>query len=72
MENKDELRERYALCSLSPEEAAELDPDAIVGRRMHRFGQELLVDRRLMPEGIPLEKASIEDIMVYVIRGEKE
>jgi len=68
MEEKDMLVERYALCSLDYETINNLDSDAIVGRRKHAFGQDLLVIRDLMPAGIELTKPSIEDIMVYIIK----
>lgn len=71
MEAKDSLEEDYAICSLSNEEVKELDSDAIVGRRIHAFGQELLVKRDLVPDWIELQKPSIEDIMIYYVRGEK-
>src|SRR5699024_9523086 len=70
MEAKDSLEEDYAICSLSNEEVKELDSDAIVGRRIHAFGQELLVKRDLVPDWIELQKPSIEDIMIYYVRGE--
>ncbi len=70
MEEKDLLVEHYALCSLDHETIQNLNPDAIVGRRKHAFGQDLLVLRELMPTGIKMSKPSIEDIMVYIIKGE--
>lgn len=71
MEQKDELIETYALCSVDDKTAKVLDPDAIIGRRRHAFGQDLLVKRDLIPPGIELVKPSIEDIMVYIIKGEE-
>lgn len=71
MEEKDELREKYALCSLDNESINNLDSKAIIGRRRHAFGQDLLVIRNLMPEGIEMSKPTIEDIMVYIIKEEK-
>lgn len=70
-EPKDELKENYGLCTLSNEEAYEIDEDAIVGRRKHSFGQELLVKKDMMPENIELQKPSIEDIMIYFVKGDK-
>lgn len=70
MEQKDELREQYALCSLSKEMAERLDHKAIIGRREHAFGEDLLVKRDLVPSGIELSKPTIEDIMVYIIKGD--
>ncbi len=69
METKDELKENYGICTLSPEEANNIDEGAIVGRRVHSFGQELLVKKSLVPDVITLQKPSIEDIMIYFVKG---
>ena len=69
METKDELKENYGICTLSPEEANNIDEGVIVGRRVHSFGQELLVKKSLVPDGIKLQKPSIEDIMIYFVKG---
>lgn len=71
VETKDELKENYGICTLSNEEVKNIDEEAIIGRRMHSFGQELLVKRNLIPNGITLQKPSIEDIMIYFVKGEK-
>ncbi len=69
METKDELKENYGICTLSTEEANNIDEGAIVGSRVHSFGQELLVKKSLVPDGITLQKPSIEDIMIYFVKG---
>ena len=71
VEPKDELKENYGICTLSNEEVENLDEKAIIGRRIHSFGQELLVKRNLVPDGIRLQKPSIEDIMLYFVKGDK-
>lgn len=71
VETKDELKENYGICTLSNEEVKNIDEEAIIGRRVHSFGQELLVKRNLIPEGITLQKPSIEDIMIYFVKGDK-
>ena len=70
MEEKDQLTEEYALCSVDQETARSIDSAAIIGRRSHAFGQELLVKRSLVPANLELIKPSIEDIMVYIIKGD--
>lgn len=72
METKDELKENYGICTLSNEEVASIDEEAIVGRRVHSFGQELLVKKNLIPNGIIFQKPSIEDIMIYFVKGVKK
>lgn len=70
VESKDELKENYGLCNLSNEEVEYIDKTAIIGKRMHSFGQELLVRRNLIPDSIVLQKPSIEDIMIFFVKGE--
>lgn len=70
-EGKDELKEKYAICSLSNEEANAIDESIVVGRRIHTFGQDLLIKKNQAPKGIDLQKPSIEDIMIYFVRGGK-
>ena len=70
-EGKDELKDKYALCSISNEEANNLDRSIVVGRRVHTFGQDLLIIKDQAPKGIDLQKPTIEDIMIYFVRGDK-
>lgn len=71
IESKDELKENYAICTLSNEEVKNLDEEAIIGRRIYAFGQEMLVKRNFIPDGIRLQKPSIEDIMIYFLKGDE-
>ncbi len=72
METKDELKENYGICTLSNEEVTSIDEEAILGRRVHSFGQELLVKKNLIPNSIIFQKPSIEDIMIYFVKGVKK
>ena len=67
-EEKDGLSEKYGIVSLGDEEYESLDKTALVGVRKHQFGRECLVRREKMPENFDLEKPSIEEIMVYMIK----
>ena len=69
MEGKDELTEKYALLHASPTTLGELDPEAVIGRRHSEFGDTALVQRALVPAGFELEKPTIEDVMVYLVKG---
>ena len=68
-EEKDELLDKYVIARGSEREIDALDPDAVVGVRRGAFGCEALVERAA---GIHLthERASIEDIMLYYIKGD--
>lgn len=69
MEAKDELQDRYGIVTVSVDQLDSLDPAAIIGKRIHAFGADVLVDRAMVPKDLDVEKASIEDIMVYWIKG---
>lgn len=70
VEKTEKLKEKYALCTVDNSRLEKLDPKAVIARRKNAFGYTLLVKRKLMPEGIELIQPSIEDIMVYTIKGE--
>ncbi|MGI6560341.1 MAG: ABC transporter ATP-binding protein [Saccharofermentanales bacterium] len=71
MEGKDELKEKYALCQTDKDTVQNIDPAAIVGRREHNFGVELLVEREHIPLELDLtiERPSIEDIMLFMTKS---
>ena len=72
---KDEILDRYAVVKGSTEL---LNPDTrrlFTGLRMNKFGFEGLVRdrqeiRRLWQDRVIIEKPSLEDIMLYTVRGE--
>ncbi len=72
METKDDLVNQYGIASLSEKQLEELDDMAIVGKRPHQFGVEVMLKRELVPSDFELEKVSIEDIMVYMIKGKRK
>ena len=68
VESKDVLEEEYGIVSLSKEEFESLDKSAIISVRDYKFGKECLVKKQLLPESLEVENASIEEIMVYMIK----
>lgn len=72
METKDDLMNQYGIASLSEKQLEELDDKAIVGKRPHKFGVEVMLKRELVPSDFELEKVSIEEIMVYMIKGKRK
>lgn len=46
------------------------DNKAIIGTRPHQFGVEVMLKKDLVPSDLELEKVSVEDIMVYMIKGD--
>jgi ABC-2 type transport system ATP-binding protein len=72
MEAKDDLTEQYGMVFMNKEQFESLDSKAVIGKRKHKFGTEVLVKRDMIPPGIHVEKVGIEDIMVYMIKGERQ
>ncbi len=68
VESKDVLEEEYGIVSLSKDEYESLDKNAIISVRDYKFGKECLVKKQLLPPSLEVENASVEEIMVYMIK----
>lgn len=69
-EDKDTLREEYALWHGTAGQLEELDKNAIVSHRVTAYGAEALVKRELVPLGSTLTSVSIEELFVLMVKGE--
>lgn len=72
MEQKDELLDSWRIVALTNEQANQLDSTQVLGRRRHDFGQEVILRTGAVPAGVQAGKPTIEDIMVYTIKGEDQ
>ncbi|MEO4053471.1 ABC transporter ATP-binding protein [Solibacillus sp. CAU 1738] len=70
-DNKDTLLFDYGIWQGTEVEALELPEQAIVARRPHAFGLEVLVKRADVNIAFELNKPSIEDLMLFFVKGEK-
>ncbi len=68
-ETKDSLLYDYGLWKGTKEQATEIPSHAIVGKRPGTFGIELLVKREFFSRAFHLEKPTIEEIMVFQVKG---
>lgn len=69
-EEKDALREKYALWHGTAAQLEELDAGAVYGRHLTAYGAEALVRRDAMPAGAELAPVSIEELFVLMVKGE--
>ncbi len=69
MDEKDRLLERYGVLKCSPEELAQLDPEIILAQRIHHYGAEALVERDKVPDGLLIDKITLEELIIYMARG---
>ena len=71
-EEKDRLLEEYGIFEDSRENLDCLMPEAIVAREETRYGGvRALVKRDLAPAGFRMEKPSVEDIILFLVKGAK-
>lgn len=70
-EEKDRLLEEYALVRLPEERLSELSEESIISRRASSYGTEALVLRGGIPAAIPTEHTSLEDIILFLAKGDE-
>lgn len=70
-EEKDRLLEEYALVRLPEERLRELPEESIISRRASGYGTEALVLRGGIPAAIPTEHTSLEDIILFLAKGDE-
>ena len=67
-EEKDALREEYALAQLSRADFEALDPAAVIGSRRSPYGVSAILRREAAPAGLELETVSIEDLFILMVK----
>ncbi len=70
-ENKDELMEKYQIVKGSAQQIGELAPSSLVGVQENEFGAQALVLSDEIPDGMVCDRPSIEDIMLFHVKGGK-
>ena len=72
-EEKDQLLEEYGIFEDSRENLDCLQPEAIVARAESRYGGvRALIKRDLAPAGFRLEKPTVEDVVLFLVKGAKD
>lgn len=69
MASREELADQFGFLMVERDRASDIPAGAIVGRRDHHFGSEMLVRRDQLDPAWPIEPASIEQIMLFFHRG---
>lgn len=71
-EEKDALLEEYGVMHCTAGMLRELRPGAVKGKRETAYGVEAIVKRDAAPAGTELSPISIEELFVFMIKGENE
>ena len=67
-DSKDALLERYVIVRCTAEDLAALPKEAVAGIRRHAFGVEALVLREAVSKDMVTDRASLEDIMLFMVK----
>jgi ABC-2 type transport system ATP-binding protein len=70
-EEKDRLLEEYGLVTCTEAQLEELPEDAVLGIRRSPYGAKALVRRSGVSGAFAAERCSIEDIILYLAKGER-
>ena len=69
---KGQLLEGYSILTDSAEQLECLMPEAIAAREANGYGGvRALIKRSLAPAGFQLEKPTVEDIILFLVKGAK-
>ncbi|MDL2218048.1 ABC transporter ATP-binding protein [Christensenellaceae bacterium OttesenSCG-928-M15] len=71
-EPKDTLKERFLVVKCGEDDLKSFPKSAVRGVRKNRFGVEALVERTAVPAGYTVDRASIEDIMLFYVKEEMQ
>ncbi len=71
-EEKDLLLDKYGILKCSKEQLANIPEEAVHGKRVGTYGVEALVEREFMPRDAVVDRASLEDIILYMAKGEQK
>ncbi|MBD5149473.1 MAG: ABC transporter ATP-binding protein [Oscillibacter sp.] len=69
-EEKDVLLDKYGILKCTKEQLANVPQEAIHGKRVGTYGVEALVERDFMPRDLVIDRANLEDIILYMVKGE--
>lgn len=69
-EEKDVLLDRYGVLKCTREQWANIPQEAVHGKRMGTYGVEALVERAFVPRDAVVDRASLEDIILYLSKEE--
>lgn len=67
-EEKDRLKEQFAIVYCTPEQIEEIDPSVIIGKKTNAYGVEAIVSRDFIPNGLELSPIDIEQLFIFMVK----
>ena len=71
-EEKDALLDRYGILKCTKEQIKNVPGEAVHSMRLGPYGAEALVERAFMPKDLLVERATLEDIILYLSKEEDQ
>ena len=71
-EEKDVLLDKFGILKCSREQLKNIPEEAIHGKRVGTYGVEALVERAFMPRDAGVDRTTLEDIILYMVKGEQK
>lgn len=69
---KDALRDEYGVVSCTKTQLANLPREAVCGVEESPYGARVLVKRKLVSSALQLDRPNIEDVILFLVKGEKQ
>ena len=66
----DVLLDRYGILKCSREQLKNIPEEAVHGKRVGTYGVEALVEREFMPRDVVIDRPTLEDIILYMVKAE--
>lgn len=70
-EEKDQLKEKYSVFHGTAQQLADIDPAAVVGKRLTPYGVDAVVERRALPAGAPPQPVDIEQLFIMLAKEDR-
>lgn len=71
-EEKDALKEEYALVKCGVEELAEISHEDIIGKKVNPYGAEAIVKRTAIKNGMSVSNVDIEQLFIFMAKEDKK
>jgi ABC-2 type transport system ATP-binding protein len=69
---KDALRDEYGIVSCTKVQLANLPREAVCGVEESPYGVRVLVKRELVSSALQMDRPNIEDVILFLVKGEKQ
>lgn len=67
-EEKDLLKEQYGIIRCTLQKLEELEPSAIMGKKISPYGVEAIVERNQVPVGMDVSPVDIEQLFIFMVK----